>query len=187
MWSLQTPIPCNGWSLLEYPHLRLQVPLAHTLLQCKIHCEEIKKKKDRWKTCGQRVICRKSHAMHLSRKSNINDEWCAASEQGRNASRPDSNGTAGGNQVLLCNHLLYKWGHIFCTCCFSLTTAVEFTLWPTAETLQSQLQCIFWKPDYFPALLAWLRRADAPLPNCPPRAPVFPSPCHYPLARATQF
>lgn len=46
MGSLQTPIPCNGWSLLEYPHLRLQVPLAHTLLQCKIHCEEIKKKTD---------------------------------------------------------------------------------------------------------------------------------------------
>lgn len=105
--SLQTPIPCNGWSLLEYPHLRLQVPLAHTLLQCKIHCEEIKKKKkDRWKTCSKRVICRKSHAMHLSRKSSINDEWCAASEQGRNVTRPGSNGTVRGNQAVPCNHLL---------------------------------------------------------------------------------
>lgn len=37
-----TPIPCSGWSLLGCPHLMQQALLAHSLLQCKIRCE------DRW-------------------------------------------------------------------------------------------------------------------------------------------
>lgn len=37
---------------------------------------------------------------------------------------------------------------------------MEFTLCPIAATLLWQVQCIFWKPNYFPMSLAWLRRAD---------------------------
>lgn len=98
MISLQTPIPCNEWSLLEYPHLRLQVPLAHTLLQCKIHCEEIKK--DRWKCCSIRVTWRKSHAMHLSRQWRMNDGRCHSLWTLRNATDLGSNGMIKEKQIL---------------------------------------------------------------------------------------
>lgn len=36
----------------------------------------------------------------LIERADINDEWCAASEHGRNAARPASNGTGGGKQLL---------------------------------------------------------------------------------------
>lgn len=75
----------------------------------------------------------------------------------------------------------------FCKCCFSPPTAMEFMLWPIPVTLLWQLQCIFWKPDYFPMLLAWPRCADTPLPNHPLSAAVFPSPCHYPRLEQHNF
>lgn len=91
------------------------------------------KKKDIWKTCSKRVICRKSHAMHLSRKWSINDEWCAASEQGRNATRPGSNGTFGGNQAFHCQMPLQlftlKWAHVLVSNVFLQPQLKEFTLW----------------------------------------------------------
>lgn len=178
MWSLQTPIPCNGWSLLGYPHLRLQVPLAHTLLQCKIHCEEIKKNKK--KTDGKPVVkelyagypmpCtyQESEVYMMNGAQPLNKEKRYPPRfKWHRQRKPDAP---------LQSFALKLRSH-FCKCCFPLTTAMEFTLCPTAATL-------LW---HF--LEAWLfsKDTEAPLPNRPLWAAVFPSLCHYPLARAAQF
>lgn len=120
--------------------------------------------------------------MHLSRKWSINDEWCAASEQGRNTTRPGSNGTFGGNQALHCHMPLQLFALRLRPCaskwCFSSTTAKESTLsWlscPVATALLWQLQSIF--------LEAWfVLKTSSPL-----RVSLTET-CHYPLVRAAQF
>lgn len=52
-----TPIPCSGWSLLGCPHLMQQALLAHSLLQCKIRCEDRwgERQTERWRGRGKKV------------------------------------------------------------------------------------------------------------------------------------